>query len=240
MLENTESTLDFVIKSYESDSQGNMSLSAFFLFLQECAWENAKQNNFGYEFVEREEALWVLSKVKIRMSQFPKWKDKIQIRTWPRGPEGLFALRDYQLIFEGEIIGTVTSYWLILDKKSKRPRRISDFDFANDDFSQERALNDSLTKLKIENDAIEMDTRKVYSSDIDVNGHVNNATYVKWIMDAHSLNKTNVIQSFEIHFLGELHLNDSFVISHVLKDDGHQYVIKNPRTQKNICHADMF
>lgn len=239
MLNNSESILDFTIKSYESDLQGNMSLPAFFLFLQECAWENAKQNNFGYEFVEKEGALWVLSKVKLKIDQYPKWKERINIRTWPRKPEGLFAMRDYQLMSEGQVIGSVSSYWLVLDKKTKRPRRISDFDFAHYDFIPERALEESLTKIKVEKDVIEIDRRKVYASDIDVNGHVNNATYVKWIMDAHSLNRTKQIQSFEIHFLSELYLNDSFVISHIVKRDGHQYILLNPLTQKTICHAEL-
>ena len=76
---NQESTYDFVIKSYESDFKGNISLPAFFLLLQECEWENAKKNGFGYEFVEEESALWVLSKVKLKIISLPKWKDKIEI-----------------------------------------------------------------------------------------------------------------------------------------------------------------
>lgn len=239
ILKNTEGIYDFTIKSYESDFQGNMTLSAFFLYLQECAWENAKQNNFGYEFVEEQNALWVLTKVKLKMKQYPKWKEAIKIRTWPRSPEGLFALRDYQLIKDEKMIGLVTSYWLILDKLTKRPRRIMDFDFAHEDFLYETALGESLGKIKVGKDPKEVDQRKVYPSDLDVNGHVNNASYVKWIIDAHSSIQSKEIKSFEINFLSELYINDSFLISCIVSENGYQYVIKNLITDKPICYAEL-
>lgn len=239
ILKNTEGIYDFTIKSYESDFLGNMTLPAFFLYLQECAWENAKQNDFGYEFVEEQGALWVLTKVKLKMKQYPKWKEAIKVRTWPRSPEGLFALRDYQLIKDEKIIGLVTSYWLILDKLSKRPRRIMDFDFAHQDFLCETALGESLGKIKIGIDPKEVDQRKVYPSDLDVNGHVNNASYVKWIIDAHSSIQNKEIKSFEINFLNELYINDSFLISCFVGENGYQYVIKNLLTGKPICYAEL-
>lgn len=236
MLNNQESTYDFVIKSYESDFQGKMSLSAFFLFLQECAWENAKKNGFGYEFVEKEGALWVLSKVKIKMQEFPKWKEHIKIRTWPRGPEGLFALRDYQLLLEGVVIGAVSSYWLILDKKTKRPRRITDFDFSKNDFLKESALEEPLAKIKGSHDLQLIDGRKVYASDLDVNGHVNNATYVRWIYDAFSNESARNLVEFEIHFLGELMLDDEFNIYFEEQHGQAYYKIVNLEN-KDICKA---
>lgn len=239
MLNNQESAYKFAVKSYESDFMGNMSLSAFFLFLQECAWENAKKNGFGYEFVEEESALWVLTKVKLKMTAYPRWKDAIEIRTWPRSPDGLFAVRDYQLIKDDEVIGMVSSYWLILDKETKRPRRITDFDFAHRGFADKSALGEKLGKIKILEDPIEIDERKVYSSDLDVNGHVNNATYVKWIMDAHSDLNIKKITSFEINFLSELHLKDRFTISYIEQGNKCQYLLKNTLNNKPICYAEL-
>lgn len=237
MQQNKAGTYPIKIKSYESDFKGKMSINAFFLFLQECAWQNALENGFGYEFVEKENALWVLTRVLVQLDQIPNWKDNIEIKTWPRVAEGLFAMRDYQLIKEKQCIGQVSSSWLVLDKDTKRPRRISDFEFSKADFISEKTIDKPLEKIECSSEMLIKDNRKVYSSDIDVNGHVNNATYVKWIMDAHSVEEKDGLREFEINFIGELMLNDEFeVLCGQSWDDEYIYQIKSSEN-KDICRA---
>ena len=236
MQQNKAGTYPFTIKSYESDYKGKMSLNAFFLFLQECAWQNAMENGFGYEFVEEENALWVLTRVLVQLEYFPKWKDQVEIKTWPRVAEGLFAMRDYQVIHSKKCIGSVSSSWLVLDKDSKRPRRISEFEFSKSNFVSEKAIDRLLEKIELPSRMLFCEKRRVYSSDIDVNGHVNNATYVRWIMDAHLNMETKYLKEFEINFIGELMLNDEFEIFQGQVGGESFYQIKSDK-QKEICRA---
>ena len=81
------------------------------------------------------------------MDEYPEWKDNIEIKTWPKGVDGLFAIRDFQIFRNGEIIGRATSYWLILDADSKRPKRLDDFNFIHENFFKEVAVEKSLSKI---------------------------------------------------------------------------------------------
>ncbi len=227
---------NFKIKSYESDKQGFLSISSLFLYLQECAWENAMDNGFGYEFMEKENSFWVLSRVKINMENWPVWKDEIAIKTWPRGPQGLFAIRDFEVTGSKGNIAKVSSSWLILDKETRRPRKLSDFDFAKSDFSGEKAIEGEIEKISIPDNMLLIHQRIVFSSDIDVNGHVNNATYVRWISDAFNAIFEAKFQSFTINFLSELMLDSNFGVWYGWDEKRIVFLLKD-ETGKEICRA---
>ncbi len=57
MLKHPSGNYNFSIKSYHSDQNGKLTLPALFHFLQECAWDNARLNDFGYEFLKKRECI---------------------------------------------------------------------------------------------------------------------------------------------------------------------------------------
>lgn len=236
MLTNPIGIYPFFIKSYESDQFGKMSLSSFFHYLQECAYRNAQDNGFGFDFVEKENSYWVLTRVLVQLKSYPNWQEKIQIKTWPRGAEGFFALRDYQLIKNEEILANISSSWMIIDKASKRPRRMEDVNLLREGFVDEKAIDQHLDKIFIPENLNLLEERKVYPSDMDVNGHVNNATYVRWVSDAYYSHYQNYISEFEINFLSELKLNDEFNVYHKFENGNYYYVLKNT-FDKEICRV---
>ena len=234
MLKNPVSTYNFTIKSYEADRYGKMSFFSFFNYLQESAHLNAQSNGFGYDFVEQENAYWVLTRVLIEIDEWPNWNDDIQVRTWPRGSEGLFAVRDFELIKDGQIIGRVSSYWMMLDHDTHRPKRMDRYEFLRADFIVKKAIDRKLDKLNVIGDREARCSRKVYSSDIDVNGHVNNATYVKWILDAYFSNHKTHFVEFEINYLRELRLDDEFIVDESQEEQTNFYALKNMKGQ-DVC-----
>jgi acyl-ACP thioesterase len=236
MLKHPFGKYKFQIKSYDSDQDGKLTLPALFHFLQECAWENARANDFGYEFLEKNNAYWVLSRVLVQMNEYPKWRDEIEIKTWPKGVDRFFAIRDFLIYANNKIIGKVTSYWLIVDKDRKRPRRPDDFNFVHKNFLKESAIDRKLEKIETATDWITKDNRKVFNSDMDVNRHVNNATYVRWILDSWYGEHTEEIAEFEINFLSELMLNDEFSVMSGKQDKNHFYLLRDARSV-DICRA---
>jgi acyl-ACP thioesterase len=227
---------DFTVKSYHTNQNGKLTLPTILHFLQECAWDNARVNMFGFEDLEKENAFWVLSKIYLEIDEYPNWKDEIQIKTWPKGIDGLFAIRDFQIFRNKEVIGNATSYWLILDKTNGRPKRLENFNFLHDNFLKESAISQKLGKLTFNGSSTIQDQRKVYSSDLDINKHVNNATYVRWILDSYFSENKELIKEFEINFLTELKLNEEFTVNSILDEEEKIYIIKNT-SDKEICRA---
>lgn len=236
MLKHPFSIYDFSIKSYDSDQKGKLTLHTLFHFLQECAWDNARLNNFGFEFLESKNAYWVLSRILVQIDEYPDWRDEIKIKTWPKGTNGFFALRDFEVYKNEKVIGHVTTAWLILNKDSKRPQRLDQFNFVQEDFIHDHAIERDLNKISIPNETKRVDERKVYYSDLDVNKHVNNATYVRWILDSYFSDSEKEITEFEINFLSELYLNDHFTVHKALDEKEHFYVLKNTM-DREVCRA---
>jgi acyl-ACP thioesterase len=236
MLNQPFSIFPFKIKLFQSDQNGKLTLYSLFHLLQECAWDNARLNNFGYEYLESKNAFWVLSRVLVEMKEYPEWKDEIEIKTWPKGVDGFFAIRDFQISKNGGVIGNVTSYWLILDKDSKRPKRLDDFNFVHENFLNETAIDKKLEKISILGETSELEKRRVYSSDLDVNKHVNNATYVRWILDSYFSQNKKPLYGFEINFTSELLLKDEFIVCKTADNEYDRYLLKNTQ-EKEICKA---
>lgn len=237
MLKYPYSIFSFNVKSYHTDQNGKLTLQALFHLLQECAWDNARLNNFGFEFLKAENAFWVLSRVLVQMNKYPEWKDEIEIKTWPKGADGFFAIRDFEIYCKGELVGKATSFWLILDSKSRRPRKLENFNFIHENFVQESAIDHKLEKIVFNGQLNELESRKVYNSDLDVNKHVNNATYVRWIMDSYFSDVNNKpISSFEINFISELALNEEFTI-HKLDTETQQFFVLKNIHNKEVCRA---
>ncbi len=238
MLKHPFSIYDFLVKSYDSDQEGKLNLHTLFHFLQECAWDNARLNDFGFEFLESKNAYWVLSRILVQMDEYPDWRDDIKIKTWPKGTHGFFALRDFEVYKNDKGIGKVTTWWLILDKDSKRPQRLDQFNFIHENFIQEHAMDKKLDKIVVPGELEKVEERKVYYSDLDVNQHVNNATYVRWIIDSYFANNESKIEEFEINFISELYLNDKFSVYMSFNDSERFYVLKNAQ-DKEVCKARM-
>ena len=236
MLNQPFSIFPFKIKSYQSDQNGKLTLYSLFHLLQECAQDNARLNNFGYEYLESKNAFWVLSRVLVEMKEYPEWKDEIEIKTWPKGVDGFFAIRDFQISKNGKVIGNVTSYWLILDKDSKRPKRLDDFNFIHENFLNESAIDKKLGKISVAGETSELEKRRVYSSDLDVNKHVNNATYVRWILDSYFSQNKKPLYGFEINITSELLLKDEFIVCKTADNEYDRYLLKNTQ-EKEICKA---
>jgi len=226
----------FQVKSYDSDQNGRLTLHTIFHFLQECAWENARDNDFGYEFLEQNNAYWVLSRVLIQMKSYPLWRDEIEIKTWPKGSDGFFAIRDFEISCKGKVVGNATSYWLILDKNTKRPKRLENFNFIHENFLRENAIERAPSKVSFDIELLKKEGRKVFYSDMDVNRHVNNATYVRWILDSYFSRNDEMIAEFEINFLAELMLNDEFFVFEGFHGVDFYYSLQNLQ-QKEICKA---
>ena len=81
---------------------------------------------------------------------------------------------------------------------------------------------------------------KVHYRDIDINRHVNNVKYLKWLIDAFPSETLTEkpISELEINFLHELKLNEQIQIFQELDDDNHMSCkITSETTGKENCRA---
>ena len=158
---------------------------------------------------------WVLSRMRIEITELPKWKDVITINTWINSLENSRSIRAIEVILNGrKIIGSET-FWVVFNTKIRRPEElklpISHFEL----FQKRKATDISLSKIIVEDSVEKINEKEVVLSDIDIVNHVNNVKYLEWCLDY--LNTEIIlkqqIESFEMNFLKELSLKDNVKIS---------------------------
>ncbi len=203
------------IKSYEVDSTGTLKLYALMNHFQEIAGIHATELGWGYESLEKRKVFWVLSRIKIYVSRLPAWREGVTLETWPVGVDKLFAVRDFRMT-DGDRnnLLTAVSAWLLLERESYRPQKVG---MITDPIFQ-RGVQGNIheTPGKIGQGG-ELELRyekKVLPSDLDVNNHVNNAEYVKWIVDSFDADRARrrVIKTIQVNYLEEAVLGDVVAI----------------------------
>ena len=208
----------YPVHVYETGPDGRLNLHSLFDYLQDIASDHAVQLGFGRDDLMKQNHFWVLSRIYAEISVWPSWGETISIKTWPRGTDRLFAIRDFEVRYpDGRSIARATSSWLIIDRDSKRIQRPdNNLSLLNFEMAGEKAFPRNAMKLEpsAENGWC---TSKfhVTISDLDVNLHTNNARYLKWVTDSYDLDfiLNNVPLSAEINYLAESLFNESIAIT---------------------------
>jgi acyl-ACP thioesterase len=204
------------VRSYECDQHHRLKPYVVMNYFEDAAWRHAEEYGFGHRALAERESMWVMSRVNVEFESYPTWGERIAFETWPRGLSGPFALRHFRLLgAEGTAVAG-TSSWLIIDREQKRPKRPTEF------FSQETL--DGMPDV----DATPNPPRRIapqeaqeehsrftpdYTS-LDVNGHVNNAEFVRWGLDAVSWERLSryPVSRMEINFLSEVNPGESISV----------------------------
>jgi acyl-ACP thioesterase len=233
---------EFTISLFDSDWHGNAKLTSICNYLQEIAGNHVDQIGQGIHDLNQNNHAWVLSRMKIKIIRPARWKETIRIETFPTGLKSLFGARDFRIFdADNQIIALASSYWLVVDLKTHRPLRphdvVKNMPIGNYTEVFEEEL-DKLPPLSQEADLIE--EIKIHYSDIDINRHVNNVKYLKWLIDAFPRETLTEkpISELEINFLHELKLGEQIMIFQELDGVNHMNCkIKSSTTGKENCRA---
>jgi len=227
------------VHSYDIDFNSRLNVFSLFNYFQEIAWEHAGILRFGYNDLSENNQFWVLSRIRVEIERLPRWTEEVTLMTYPRGIDGPFALRDYEVFdAEGNKIISGVSSWLIVNAKTRRPVRPTELDLTNA-VNNRSALNVNASKIAdVKQTPICIDEFTVKASDIDVNLHVNNTRYVEWAYNTFSLayHKDNLLKAVEVNFLAEGKEGNSLKVERYhLSDCKDTVVIKRLDDQKELC-----
>ncbi|MEB2783879.1 acyl-[acyl-carrier-protein] thioesterase [Algoriphagus persicinus] len=201
---------DFEVRSYQVDPDGKLSLTALSNLFQEIAWRHADSADFGRNLQEQNLS-WILARIDIKCKKLPSWGDSIKVYTAGRGVDKLFAFREFMITnFDGDILGQGMSSWVLMNVVTKRI------------FRPENALPPALFdpeekpewqpgKIRLKGELLKSEKLKVRYSDLDLNNHVNNTSYVRWVENILRENGCHTLP-FLINYLAECVMGDELYI----------------------------
>ena len=234
----------FKVHSYEVDFKKMATLESLCRHFQEAAWNHAEQLGAGYERLQNENRFWVLARLLVEIARHPRWGETVTLQTWPRAAKSVFAMRDFEMLdARGARVVAGTSGWLVLDAKTRKPQRVAKLVSGIKAPADKRALEREPQKLERgEPGAATMHVTVQYS-DIDVNGHANNARYIGWLLDFYPLDfhRSNAVTSLEVNYLGEAVGGDSLsVFSKEAAPGEYWHSIVMAATGSEVCRARIF
>jgi acyl-ACP thioesterase len=188
------------------DKSETMTLDAALDFFQEAAISHAENLGAGREAMARTNQAWILSRMSTEINRRPRFGETVTVRTWPRGAEKLFALRDFDMRdADNRPVVQARSCWVIIDTEKRRPLRPQSL---MDTMPRNDGLDALSAALGLEEHPSLQRTaeRPALYTNVDSNGHVNNVSYIRWIEDTlnPSLLEKAVRMRLDVNYLNEV------------------------------------
>jgi acyl-ACP thioesterase len=169
----------------EANDNENLSLYDLLKISSDAAVEDYNQRGMSRDALSRNGYAILVSRVSYRFHRLPRENEKIVLKTWEEKPEPLQLVRAYEFeSMDGEKLVSGLSSWVVVNPEGHRIIQTKNFAMRKaPDFSTE---HDCLKYGKIQHpdDMVLLDERIIKYSDLDGNGHTNNARYGAFVADA--------------------------------------------------------
>lgn len=168
-----------------SDRYARLSIPGMAQLFQEVAEMHSTATHIGYHDLIKQDRIWVLSRVSYRiLSRMPKIDEPMRLRTWSNRCDGLMAQREFEILSAmNEVLVAGTSLWVVLDMKARRVCRLNDGLLDGYPYEDRSALTFVSPKLHMPKEMPIVKTLQVEHSNIDKAQHVNNAEYLRWMVN---------------------------------------------------------
>ena len=222
MLKTYEET--FTLLTRDCDLKGTWRLSAILEAMQEAAGAHSLLLGCGRDELLKKDIVWVLSRSELHMQRYPRIGEKITLHTFPMPNRVYFFPRYYLFTDErGELIGKAGTLWLLLDINTRKmlpPGDIAHLIPDNRDLTV--PMNLPATVGSLQGDEFVTEYTPVYS-DLDVNGHVNNARYADWLCNTLGIDlmSCNNPETIILNYNHEILPGQTVTLHRILRD--HQY-----------------
>lgn len=185
---------------------GEASPVTILMLLEETAADHCLAINYSLFDLLEKGIGWVLLSGRMVMDRYPKYKEKITIRTWLSSFRTIRGTRE-NIIFDeqGEIIGRAKGFWLFFDIKRRRPVRLFDEILERWEINPKESIKCSNEDIEALESAFYSNEFLIHRFDMDSYDHVNNLRYLQWAMESVP---DNIIKSCYLHdidgrFIGE-------------------------------------
>ena len=234
---------EFRVLTFHMDPMSKIHLTSICNFLQEGASMHAEEAGFGFLEMSKRNQVWVLTRLKVVIDKYPGWKSKLKLKTWSRGRQGIFYIRDFMIENNvGLPIISASSSWAALNLKSRRPELVDRLEDGLHTLADKIALAEPLHKLPDLISPKVLRSRTIEYTDIDIVFHVNNVKYVELIMNSYSKQQhlKYIPVELEINYLGEALYGDEVIIrvdQHQHKAGADLISIVRSSDQREVCRA---
>lgn len=227
----------------QCDKHHKLSLFELLRTVTDAAVEDFNQRVMSYDVLTDNNLGILVSRQAFRFHKMPIGNQKITIKTWEEKPEALQFVRAYE-IYDTETkepLVSGISTWLLVDLTKRRIMRIKDFNLRQEPDIQTEHDCLKAEKIVLPEQLVTLTTRPIWYSDIDGNGHMNNARYGAFVIDSLPPEyQQKEFTDFRINYNKEAIQGESIEICGAFDDSNKKITIVGKQNNSTCFEAELF
>ncbi len=197
------------------DTKKQLSLSAIETLFMECASLHCEKMGLGIIETEKQKLTWVITKMRIEIIQRPMVWQTINVRTWPLEQSKIAFDRDFEIVDQNDkVLVKATSRWCLIDINSRKPVLQESLNFVYPQFIGKRNFTPQFLTIKNIKTKVKTIRYSPRYSDLDFNGHINNAKYFDIVLDIIKKDQYEKLDigGVQVNFISEAKYDDKLLI----------------------------
>lgn len=218
-----ELALDYRLRWLDFDRYGRIQPVSVLDLCQDVATLQAENMGIGRDAMLERGVFWAAIRMRYEIVKPPEHHAVVRVKTWPHSPTNFSFMRDFCISSQsGEAFVKASTEWVLMNAETRKFERLRDhYSEEGDEYLADRMFDSKPRKLA----SFDEGNRPVVTmapafSDIDFNGHVNNARYLHFVVDALDLGPESAIRSMQIDYRHEV-MPDVPLHVHTLVENGH-------------------
>lgn len=176
----------YKVPFYESDTFKNMKISSLLaVALQISGEQSTRLGRSDVWIAEKFNYFWAIIEYELEMIRLPRFNEEITIETEASSYNNFFCYRHFWFRDSaGQLLIEIQTTWVLMDRDSRKIERVLDeivAPYQSDKIS--KILKPHKFVKRTDFEKISEFSYPVRFSDLDMNGHVNNAKYYDWAAD---------------------------------------------------------
>lgn len=210
--------MDAEVTTFDVGPERKLKYSMLLRYLQEAADRQMREDGMSYETLRDKGVVFVLTRADVAVTRLPEPGENIEAKTWFDGYSGVKFVRSLLVAdAQGKTLAQAKTEWVTVDPDKHRIVRPSAFPFP---YKATAAQNGCVEapRVVVKPDKVPAEdwqtfSRDIRRSDVDFNGHVNNAVYADLICDYFPFGlQSRELEYFGINFSGEAREGDELLI----------------------------
>ncbi len=219
-------TQHLIVKVDEVDVFKLMKIEATLKHFQEVAMIHAEMLGNGRNELAKHNAFWVLSRISLKINQLPKLEEEIYLKTWPNEQVKFMFPRNYVITNkDGKTLIEASSIWMIMNSNTRQVEVNPNYVIFNSELDQIKGIKTNKVIFD-ENKKFKSIEHKIVYSDLDINQHVNNVSYLRWVFDLIDLDNlsSHQVTEVDINYLHELKYHSQLQLDYYFNKN--EFVVK--------------
>jgi medium-chain acyl-[acyl-carrier-protein] hydrolase len=215
----------YVLRVENVDANGEWRIGEIFCAMQAVAEGQSVLFSLGLEAMHAHNLAWVVTRARLTLARALRLGETVTMRTWPAQPKHMFFPRYFQLFAQDEPVGSAVMLYVQLDLSTRRMGKpwLGGHVAPVCDLPPPLPLPGGIPALAAPARVTE---RVANYSDLDINGHVNNARYLDWFFDCFPMehHRARRLTDVLIHYEREITPDETTSLS--LIQEGAQSVLR--------------